>query len=94
MHEIVIGDYNGEPLIYETSEANATVLAMLTKLLVTTFVTFGLKALCKLVSSKEFKIKYPGGNLKLIYKLLQHATDDPNNTKCDLSVSVDNLIFN
>ena len=92
MTKIVIGEYNGEDLVYETSETNSVVLAVLTKLLISTFMSFGIKALCELITSKKFRIKYPGGNLKLIYKLLQQASDDPNHKKCDFSLSLDNVL--
>ena len=93
MNEIIVGSLDGEPIIYETSESDSVILGMLTKLLVSTFVTFGVRALCKLVASKEFKIKYPGGNLRMIYKLIQHATDDPNHEGCDISLGLDNLVL-
>ena len=92
MTKIVIGEYNGEQVIYETMEADSAILAVLTKLLVSTFVSFGLKALCELVTSNKFQVKYPGGSLKLIYKLLQTVSDDPNHKALDFSLSLDNML--
>ena len=96
MNEIIIGeDYNGQPIIYETPIADGLILATLGKLLATTLVSFGMKALYELVNSKEFALRYPGGKLKCMYKLVKKVfADDETNEKkqgCDISLSLDNF---
>ena len=76
MHEIVIGSVDGIPVVYENQHADMAILSVIGKLLAGTLVAFGLKALKKLIESDEFKAKYPGGKLKLLYKIVKDVCED------------------
>lgn len=87
MTSIVVGNVNGEPIVYETPEVDFGILAALTKILVSTLVSVGLKALCDLVLSKNFELAYPGGKLRLSPKINEIIDD---NGSCSFTVKIDN----
>lgn len=91
VQDIVIGTYEGEPVVYETTEADGVILAGLIKLLAGTLVSCGIKALLKLVTSHEFKVKYPGGKLKMMYELMEKALEEGSDG-FNLNLSLENKL--
>ena len=89
--EIVIGSYEGEPVVYETTEADGAILSALIKLLAGTLISCGIKALLKLMSSNEFKMKYPGGKLKMGYNLIEKMLEEGSDG-FDLNLSLENKL--
>lgn len=87
MQQLVIGNVDGEPIIYESPEVDIAILSALMKILTSTLISVGLKALCDLVLSKDFSLKYPGGRLRLSPKV-SAVLDDCGS--CDFMVSIRN----
>ena len=59
----------GQPVYYESYEANLNILASIARILIPILVSAGLKALIEFISKGDFSLKYPGGKLKLGYSL-------------------------
>ena len=59
----------GEPVYYESYEADFNILASIARILIPILVSAGLKALIEFISKGDFSLKYPGGKIKLGYNL-------------------------
>jgi len=59
----------GEPVYYESCEADFNILASIARILIPILVSAGLKALIEFISKGDFSLKYPGGKIKLGYNL-------------------------
>ena len=59
----------GQPVYYESSEADFDILASIARILIPILISAGLKVLMEFISKGDFSLKYPGGKIKLGYNL-------------------------
>lgn len=88
---IVIGPDpdTGNIVVYEASSADFD-LASIAAVLAPILISAGLKVLMEFIANGEFALAYPGGKLKLLYKLFKDKTDRPNVSKHVLNVILNN----